>query len=187
MSARGGSSVAGPSMRLLVFPERMRMSTYQCWPVMCPSFVGTSRNNGTCRNQRGQLSDSPVRHAPRCPGPESQIWVRAEASAPWVMDIVLTPDGAGRWVKSDPEHVASVEDLTWCHTDGIRCRPRATRLRLPSHHRAPHRRSMTPSPSSLRAIFESGGSWPRVMSAIGGECRGQGMVQGCYRIHLTLT
>jgi len=37
------------------------------------------------------------------------------------MDIVLTPDRAGLWVnKRDPEHVASVEDVTWRHTDGIR-------------------------------------------------------------------
>jgi hypothetical protein len=53
--------------------------------------------------------------------PSSQIWVRKEAKAPWVMDIVLTPDKDGLWVsKRDPEHVAPIEEVTWVHADGIR-------------------------------------------------------------------
>jgi hypothetical protein len=71
-------------------------------------------------NVAGSLTPLSDAH-PDARDPESQIWVRAEAAAPWVMDVVLTPDRGGLWVnKRDPEHVASVEDVTWRHTDGIR-------------------------------------------------------------------
>jgi hypothetical protein len=52
---------------------------------------------------------------------ESQIWVRRDATSPWVLDIILTPDRNGLWVnKRDPGHTAPVEDVVWTHSDGIR-------------------------------------------------------------------
>lgn len=43
---------------------------------------------------------------------DSQLWLRQNASSPWVLDIPLTPARDGRWSdKRDPDHVAD---------DGIR-------------------------------------------------------------------
>jgi hypothetical protein len=53
--------------------------------------------------------------------PKSQLWLRADASSPWVVDVPLTPDRDGLWTnKLVPEHVAAVEDVTWLAADGIR-------------------------------------------------------------------
>jgi hypothetical protein len=53
--------------------------------------------------------------------PTGQIWVRRDAGSPWVVDIILIPDRDGLWVsKRDAEHVATVEEITWVHTDGVR-------------------------------------------------------------------
>jgi hypothetical protein len=54
--------------------------------------------------------------------PRSQLWLRTNASAPWVLDVPLTPaaDG-GRWTnKALDGHVATVEEVTWVAEDGIR-------------------------------------------------------------------
>lgn len=53
--------------------------------------------------------------------PRSQLWLRRSAKDPWVVDIPLTPDDAGRWTnKVLPDHVADVADVTWVADDGIR-------------------------------------------------------------------
>jgi hypothetical protein len=53
--------------------------------------------------------------------PDSQLWLRANAAAPWVVDIPLTPDRDGMWTnKRLPDHVAPVEAVTWAGPDGIR-------------------------------------------------------------------
>lgn len=53
--------------------------------------------------------------------PDSQLWLRANAASPWVADIPLTPDRDGLWTnKRIPSHVATVEDVTWADSDGIR-------------------------------------------------------------------
>jgi hypothetical protein len=53
--------------------------------------------------------------------PDSQLWLRADAAAPWIVDIPLTPDRDGRWTnKRLPHHVAPVEEVTWVAGDGIR-------------------------------------------------------------------
>jgi hypothetical protein len=53
--------------------------------------------------------------------PVNQLWLRRNARAPWVMDVILVPDRDGLWVsRRDPNHVASIEDVTWVHEDGIR-------------------------------------------------------------------
>ncbi|MFT4287407.1 nucleotidyltransferase domain-containing protein [Nocardioides sp.] len=53
------------------------------------------------------------------PGAE-QVWVREHARAPWLLDVLLTPDADGDWVnKRDPEHHAPLEEVTSV-IDGIR-------------------------------------------------------------------
>lgn len=53
--------------------------------------------------------------------PRSQLWLRANATSPWVLDIPLTPDADGRWTnKLVPGHEAEVDDVTWVDTDGLR-------------------------------------------------------------------
>jgi hypothetical protein len=53
--------------------------------------------------------------------PESQLWLRANAASPWVVDIPLTPDRGGLWTnKRLPDHIAAVQDVTWVAADGIR-------------------------------------------------------------------
>jgi len=52
---------------------------------------------------------------------ESQIWVRASARDPWVIDLPITPDRGGLWTnKRLPRHVAPLEEVTWVAGDGIR-------------------------------------------------------------------
>jgi hypothetical protein len=51
----------------------------------------------------------------------SQLWLRADASSPWVVDMPLTPDADGKWThKFLADHVASLYDVTWQAKDGIR-------------------------------------------------------------------
>lgn len=53
--------------------------------------------------------------------PQSQLWLRRNASSPWVLDVPLTPATDGRWTnKVLPGHVAEVADVTWASADGIR-------------------------------------------------------------------
>ena len=52
---------------------------------------------------------------------ESQIWVRRDATSPWVLDVILIPDRDGLWVnKRDPDQTAPVDDVVWTHSDGVR-------------------------------------------------------------------
>ena len=52
--------------------------------------------------------------------PQSQLWLRADARSPWIVDIPLTPDVDGLWSnKRLPEHIAPVEEVTWRGWDGI--------------------------------------------------------------------
>jgi hypothetical protein len=53
--------------------------------------------------------------------PDSQLWLRANAASPWIVDIPLTPDRDGLWSnKRVPGHVAAVDDVTWADDRGIR-------------------------------------------------------------------
>lgn len=65
--------------------------------------------------------------------PESQLWVREHAQAPWVLDVPLTPPTTGRdgerlWTnKRLHDHVAPLADVTWVAADGLRhLRPEVT-------------------------------------------------------------
>jgi hypothetical protein len=53
--------------------------------------------------------------------PGSQLWLRANAASPWVLDVPLTPSDDEVWTnKYVAGHVARVEDVTWTAADGIR-------------------------------------------------------------------
>lgn len=53
--------------------------------------------------------------------PGSQLWVRQNASSPWVLDVPLTPDREGRWSnKRNPDHVADLDEVTFIAAGGIR-------------------------------------------------------------------
>lgn len=53
--------------------------------------------------------------------PASQLWLRAHAAAPWIVDIPLTPDTGGKWTnKFVNGHVDEVDNVTWVADDGIR-------------------------------------------------------------------
>jgi hypothetical protein len=49
-----------------------------------------------------------------------QIWIREEATAPWLLDINIAPDDEGRWVfKRDTEIVRDLEQTVWRADDGL--------------------------------------------------------------------
>lgn len=51
----------------------------------------------------------------------SQVWVRENALAPWIIDCPLNPDVDGQWQsKRDNDHVAPLEHVTWVDGRGIR-------------------------------------------------------------------
>jgi hypothetical protein len=54
--------------------------------------------------------------------PRSQLWLRQNATAPWVLDVPLTPAADdGRWTNKVLDgHRADIEEVTWVAEDGIR-------------------------------------------------------------------
>ena len=53
--------------------------------------------------------------------PLSQIWVREDASSPWIVDCILNPQVDGRWQnKRDRAHIAPLDEVTWVAADGLR-------------------------------------------------------------------
>ncbi len=68
----------------------------------------------------GRLGPMTAQH-PDLPSPDAQIWVRRDASAPWVIDVPVTPDIGGLWQnKRLPDHVVPLDDVTWTTGDGVR-------------------------------------------------------------------
>ena len=56
----------------------------------------------------------------RLPSWLNQIWVRQDATQPWLLDVIVTPDREGRWVfRRDPTVVEDLERVTWLADDGI--------------------------------------------------------------------
>ena len=71
-------------------------------------------------NNEGTLHPLSDEH-PEARVPVNQLWLRRNATSPWVMDVILIEDQDGLWVsRRDPTHVAPVEEVTWVHSDGIR-------------------------------------------------------------------
>lgn len=53
--------------------------------------------------------------------PTSNIWVRADAQSPWVLDVPLTPFRNGQWInKKAPQQSMALEEATWVGPDGLR-------------------------------------------------------------------
>lgn len=72
-------------------------------------------------NTGGVLRPLGGRFAHPLADPASQLWLRADAVSPWVVDIPLTPDDDGWWThKFLPDRRAAVEDVTWVAEDGVR-------------------------------------------------------------------
>jgi hypothetical protein len=68
---------------------------------------------------------------------ESQIWIRASAQDPWVIDLPITPDRDGLWTnKRLPHHVVPLDEATWVAADSIRyLRPEIVLLYKAALHR----------------------------------------------------
>lgn len=63
----------------------------------------------------------PFDHRFRDIRPTSNIWVRADAQSPWVLDVPLTPFTDGRWTnKKAPGQSMPLEQATWVADDGLR-------------------------------------------------------------------
>jgi len=51
----------------------------------------------------------------------SQVWLREHATAPWVLDCLLTEERDGLWVsRRDDSWTAPLEEVTWVGADGVR-------------------------------------------------------------------
>lgn len=73
--------------------------------------------------------------------PDSQVWVRRDATSRWVLDVPFTPDTGGRWTnKRHPAHTEDLEDVTWVAGDGLRyARPEVTMMFKAAQTRAKDR------------------------------------------------
>ncbi|WP_280493739.1 nucleotidyltransferase domain-containing protein [Nocardia asiatica] len=50
-----------------------------------------------------------------------QVWLRAGARSPWLIDLLLDPGQDGAWVnRRDPAMVAPLDEVTWIAADGVR-------------------------------------------------------------------
>lgn len=86
-----------------------------------PAFVDFMKDRWHVWNNVGGVLHPLGGRWPTVDEPASQLWLRADATSPWIVDIPLTPDAHGLWTnKCLPEHVAPVEDVTWTADDGIR-------------------------------------------------------------------
>jgi len=86
-----------------------------------PAFVGHLTGRWDVWNNVGGVLHPLGSRWPTVDEPDSQLWLRADATSPWVVDIPLTPSRDGLWTnKRVPEHVAPLEDVTWVADDGIR-------------------------------------------------------------------
>lgn len=69
---------------------------------------------------------------------ESQIWVRASARDPWVIDLPITPDRDGLWTnKFIADHVVPLDEATWVAGDGMRYLNPEIVLFFKARHRRP--------------------------------------------------
>jgi len=68
----------------------------------------------------------------------SQIWIRASARDPWIIDLPITPDRDGLWTNKFLDgHVLPVEEATWVAEDGVRYLNPEIVLFYKSRHRRP--------------------------------------------------
>ena len=86
-----------------------------------PAFVEHVKDRWHVWNNVGGVLHPLGDRWPTVEEPDSQLWLRADASSPWVVDMPLTPTVDGLWTnKRIPEHVAPLDEVTWVAGDGIR-------------------------------------------------------------------
>lgn len=86
-----------------------------------PAFVEFMRGRWHVWNNVGGVLHPLGERWPDVDEPRSQLWLRASAKDPWVVDIPLTPDADGLWTnKVLAGHTAAVDEVTWRAEDGIR-------------------------------------------------------------------
>ncbi|MBF6470216.1 MULTISPECIES: nucleotidyltransferase domain-containing protein [Nocardia] len=50
-----------------------------------------------------------------------QVWLRADARSPWLIDLLLNPGQDGAWVnRRDRSMIAPLDEVTWIADDGVR-------------------------------------------------------------------
>jgi hypothetical protein len=98
--------------------EDIDVSILACDAPALREFVGDRWHLWTIGN--GALRPMTDRF-PDLPEPDAQIWIRRNATSPWVMDLPVTPDVDGLWQnKRLPEHVAPLDEVTWVTDEGVR-------------------------------------------------------------------
>ncbi len=86
-----------------------------------PAFVAFMKDRWHVWNNVGGVLKPLGDRWPTVDEPGSQLWLRADAASPWIVDIPLTPDVDGLWSnKFIGGHVAPVDAVTWAAEDGIR-------------------------------------------------------------------
>ncbi|TRY19452.1 hypothetical protein FOJ82_00630 [Tessaracoccus rhinocerotis] len=92
--------------------------------------------------------------------PASQVWVRRNATSPWVIDVPFTPDTDGRWTnKRHLAHTEDLEDVTWVAADGLRyARPEVTLMFKAARSRAKDRKD---AEVALPRLDDRARSWLR--------------------------
>ncbi|MBO0847811.1 MAG: hypothetical protein J2P22_20610 [Nocardioides sp.] len=86
-----------------------------------PAFVEFVKGRWHVWNNTGGVIHPLGQRWPAVEQPGNQLWLRADATSPWVLDVPLTPAKDGLWThKYLPDHVAPVDDVTWIADDGIR-------------------------------------------------------------------
>jgi len=86
-----------------------------------PAFVTSMSARWHVWNNVGGVQHPLGDRWPTVDDPTSQLWVRRNATSPWVMDVPLTPDRDGLWTNRRlPNHVLPVTEATCVAADGIR-------------------------------------------------------------------
>lgn len=86
-----------------------------------PAFVEFVRDRWHVWNNVGGVLHPLGGRWPTVEEPASQLWLRADSTSPWVVDIPLTPDVDGLWSNKFLDgHVAPWEEVTWRADGGIR-------------------------------------------------------------------
>ena len=79
-------------------------------PVLLDHFLGTHHVWAAGAGMMCPL----LRASQRLPSWLNQIWVREDATHPWLLDVIVTPDREGRWVfRRDPTVVEDLERITY--------------------------------------------------------------------------
>ena len=98
--------------------EDLDVSMLACDVPRFREFIGDRWHLWTITNGSLRPLDD---HWPDLPEPDCQIWVRRDASSPWVIDMPRTPGGDGPGQnKRFPVPVLDLGVATWVGTDGVR-------------------------------------------------------------------